>query len=207
MNPASREGIGVDEILLIPTVNMETELGKEVRSREFEYFYHITGSKEDYTYLARRYNIPENFIRAANTGISEPFLQGQYIKIPVDEAFSVLQEMVDEGDPQVSFDPSLPVIKDFRHEVKAGETLYSIARQYNITVQQIRSVNPGLGSTLEIGDRLRIPDVQQNTPQPTVEKVEETKEEEKQPAFYNHRGKKLKKPKKRKNNRHSTITG
>ena len=31
-----------------------------------------------------------------------------------------------------------------KHEVQSGETLYSIARQYNITVASLLQINPGL---------------------------------------------------------------
>jgi LysM repeat protein len=42
------------------------------------------------------------------------------------------------------------------HTVKAGETLFSISRQYNTTVEQIRQWNPQLGEVLRIDEVLTI---------------------------------------------------
>ncbi len=187
INPESRAGISVDQILLIPTVNKETELGKEVRSRDFEFFYHIAGRDEDFAGLAKRYNIPENYIKTANPGIAGPFKEGEYIKIPVDEAFEVLGEIESESNENVSFDPSLSVIPDFRHNVAAGETLYSIARKYKVTVDQLRAVNPGMGATLEIGDRLRIPLAKDITEEEIAKGDDVVTEKEQEPAYYDHR--------------------
>ncbi len=43
------------------------------------------------------------------------------------------------------------------HVVKQGETLYSIAKQHNVTVAQIKSKNPTLGDQLSIGQKVLIP--------------------------------------------------
>lgn len=42
------------------------------------------------------------------------------------------------------------------HEVKATQTLYSISRQYNVTVDQIKRLNNLMGDTLSIGQLLVI---------------------------------------------------
>jgi LysM repeat protein len=43
------------------------------------------------------------------------------------------------------------------HIVKAGQTLYSIARAYNVSEKEIMIENPGLSSDLSIGQVLKIP--------------------------------------------------
>jgi len=50
------------------------------------------------------------------------------------------------------------VIQDYRHVVILGETTQSIAKKYDIPVETLKAANPGLGSTVVKGDRLRIPD-------------------------------------------------
>lgn len=40
------------------------------------------------------------------------------------------------------------------HHVKPGETLYSISRRYNCTVEQLRQWNPQLGNVLKSGEKL-----------------------------------------------------
>jgi LysM repeat protein len=43
-----------------------------------------------------------------------------------------------------------------RHTVKAGETLYSISRKYNCSIEQIKQWNPQLGDILKAGEILNI---------------------------------------------------
>ena len=44
-----------------------------------------------------------------------------------------------------------------KHEIKAGETLYSISHQYGVTIQAIQAANPGLGETIMAGRVINIP--------------------------------------------------
>jgi membrane-bound lytic murein transglycosylase D len=43
------------------------------------------------------------------------------------------------------------------HTVKRGETLYSIAQQYKVSVQELREANNIKGNTVTLGQKLRIP--------------------------------------------------
>jgi len=42
------------------------------------------------------------------------------------------------------------------HIIQAGDTLFSLARRYNTTVEQLRQWNPQLGEVLRIGEVLRV---------------------------------------------------
>ncbi len=54
------------------------------------------------------------------------------------------------------------------HDVRAGETLYYIARHYGVTVESIEAANPGLSAqTLRAGSVIRIPTTIQQAPTPT----------------------------------------
>ena len=43
------------------------------------------------------------------------------------------------------------------HTVEAGQTLYSISKKYNLTVDELVSQNPGVDTGLRVGQKLRIP--------------------------------------------------
>ncbi len=43
------------------------------------------------------------------------------------------------------------------HTVEAGQTLYSISKKYNLTVDQLVTDNPGADAGLRVGQKLRIP--------------------------------------------------
>ena len=43
------------------------------------------------------------------------------------------------------------------HLVSSGETLYSISRKYNLTIAEIQSLNPGLVTTVKLGEHICLP--------------------------------------------------
>jgi LysM repeat protein len=51
-----------------------------------------------------------------------------------------------------------------QHAVKPKETLFSIARQYELTVDQLMALNPGISKMLSVGQVLRVPQ-KDNSPQ------------------------------------------
>ncbi|MCB2207934.1 MAG: LysM peptidoglycan-binding domain-containing protein [Bacteroidetes bacterium] len=175
-NPESTQGISIGDQLWIPVISKETELNKELKFADFEFFYHITESGENYKALSKTYNIPEEYIQKANTEIKAPFREGEYIKIPAETAFNKLDGVSDlriEVEPEVdlpaetvSFDPNIPVVPNFRHTVKPGETTASIAMEYEVDLKQLKAVNIGLGNTVKPGDRLRIPQVKKKKEKP-----------------------------------------
>ena len=62
-----------------------------------------------------------------------------------------------------------------KHEVQSGETLYSIARQYNVQVKALIDLNPGLDPDhIMAGQKINVPSTQQNNVsvpvvQPTIQ--------------------------------------
>ena len=68
-----------------------------------------------------------------------------------------------------------------RHEIKAGETLYSISRTYGVTVSAIQAANPGLGETIMAGQTINIPTKTAQGPQQhIIIEVPSTKQEPQQ---------------------------
>jgi LysM repeat protein len=49
------------------------------------------------------------------------------------------------------------------HRVKSGETLYSIAKKYQTTIDKLKSLNRLVGNTLRVGTRLVV-----STPRSTI---------------------------------------
>ncbi len=187
-NPDAKYGLQIGQQLWIPTINKETEVNAEVSSAKFDFFYHIADAGERFSHIAQLYNIPERYVRLANSGLSEPLKEGEYIKVPVEASFPVLdgkkvksyqaphytkapapnltlersnvrttqQKAERQKADEVSFNPNIKVMEDYRHVVVRGETLENIAKKYQISVADLKSVNPGLQVVMQ-GDRLRIP--------------------------------------------------
>ncbi|MCW1736180.1 PBP1 and LysM peptidoglycan-binding domain-containing protein [Anaerorudis cellulosivorans] len=136
-NPTAREMIKVGQELIIP---QPVATGKDEHYR-----YHTIMPKETLYSLARLYSIKPEDIIAANPGLSEETFQiGKTIRIP----FPGSNETVVSSDRQ---------IKHLVHKVKKGDTLYSIARQYGVSVEEIQRVNSLLSDSLKADMELLIP--------------------------------------------------
>ena len=186
-NPNAKNGLQIGQQLWIPTINKEQEVTREVSSANFDFFYHIANANERFSEIAKLYNIPERYIHLANPKLTEPLQEGEYVKIPVEAAFPVLDgkttkpysepkisyipppsnsstqtsktqinKNIPVGQNEVSFNPDIKVMKDYRHVVINGDNLKSIADKYQISVSDLKTVNPGLQEVVQ-GDRLRIP--------------------------------------------------
>ncbi len=193
-NPETRQGIRIGQKIWIPTVNKETEITKEVKTTNFDFFYHVAAAGETLDHISSIYLIPKRYILLANPGIQSPLKEGEYVKIPVESAYPVLDgkvtgtaahktysggiqpqkpltrppaattsvtttvptKSVPTAKPAGSFNPNIPIIPDYRHVVISGESLKAIAKIYGITEAELKAVNPGLISTFQ-GERLRLP--------------------------------------------------
>ena len=86
--------------------------------------------------IARRYDTTVTALKQVNNLVSDYIYVGQRLTI------------------SVATDPSAPMIT---HVVARGETLFSIARRYNVTIDAIRATNGLTGNTIYVGQRLLIP--------------------------------------------------
>jgi len=111
--------------------------------------------------LARRYGVTVDVIKGYNDSLSDGLKAGQRIKIPI--------RTVVESTP-----------KHKLHKVIRGETLYSLAKQHNLTVEELQAANPHITRGLKAGQLIEIPvkvevveqPALQQTPQPTTSETQ-----------------------------------
>lgn len=111
-----------------------------------KYYVHTVKSGDTLYSIAKAYGMEEAIITQNNPTAADGLKIDQSIKIPVSE--KALQQARNEKKRK----------KDFvTHKIKAGQTLYSIARDYNISVSSIREDNPAINpQSLTIGETLWI---------------------------------------------------
>lgn len=97
--------------------------------------------------IAKKFNISVEELKSANNLSSNLLQVGQRLRIPV-------EEKPEEGEYIV-------------YIVVPGDSLYSIARTYNTTVQDLVSYNNLATTNLSIGQQLLIPSIAQLTPPTT----------------------------------------
>ncbi len=94
--------------------------------------------------IAKSYDTTVNDLKTYNNLTSDSLSVGQIIKIP--ESTSIItpseDEVINEGSVYV---------------VQKGDTLYSIAKKFNTTVDNLKNINSIIGDVLSIGMNLLIP--------------------------------------------------
>lgn len=131
LNPGAANGIAIGSVLTIPQRRVISS------EKEENYRYHTILPKETLYSVAKTYRLkPEDVIRA-NVGLSvESFQIGKTIRIPFFESYEVVK-------------PFEKQTANIIHTVQRGETLYSIARKYDVEVSTLEQMNLMLAGGLK----------------------------------------------------------
>ncbi|GGF17981.1 LysM peptidoglycan-binding domain-containing protein [Flavobacterium limi] len=138
LNPESQNGIKDNQIIKVPVHSPE-------KPKSDKRITHIVGEKETLYGLSKKYKVSQETISEANKEILVNGLQaGQELVIP--------QNILNPPKTEIS------VSSKFKHQVVAKESLFSIARQYNVSVQDLENLNKDLlQNGLQIGQTIVIP--------------------------------------------------
>ena len=106
--------------------------------------------------VAQRYGISVDAIRSANRLSSDRLRVGQDLLIPVSTSKILSASYVPSAEPARINDGQHGKVR-VTHKVRSGDTLWSIARRYNVYVHQLRQWNfMGARDMLKLGQRLKI---------------------------------------------------
>ncbi len=136
LNPESQKGIKDNQIIKIPVHSEKTNSKQQI---------HVVAAKETLFGLSKQYHVSVEAIQNANQEILANGLQiGQELIIPQNSDNSSKQENI--------------ISSKTTHQVLAKESLFSIARQYNVSVQDLENLNKEiLINGLQIGQTISIP--------------------------------------------------
>jgi len=149
-NPGVISGLQIGQSLKIPvepTMLDEVDTSEVLEQGEAIQV-HIVEKGETLYGIARRYGLSEEMLMQANRGVTARNLKnGQRLIIPLVERAEEEPAYNEEG--------------FIYHKVKRRETLYSIAGYYQVSVEDVRAVNPELGwGGPKTGHVIRIPEPQ-----------------------------------------------
>jgi LysM repeat protein/ABC-type branched-subunit amino acid transport system substrate-binding protein len=153
-NPQISEGLKIGDILKIP-YKEEAEWQSITASPKgdpayFEY-YTISSRTETPYFIAKEFDVTVEEIYAYNPEVTR-FRKGTKLRIPV--------WTPEETIPTVDLPDQMPEEEENRelimHEVKPGETLYSLSRKYKISESEILFFNPG-ARDLKAGSVIYLP--------------------------------------------------
>jgi LysM repeat protein len=115
------------------------------RSGSLYYYFHIIRKDETLSQIAQIYNVSVNEILEVNTTVSDPekIVEGQKIKVPNYSHF------IDKY-PHEQWNFIL-------YRIKQGDKLKSIAKMFEIDVDDIKNVNPDIENKPVTGSEIRVP--------------------------------------------------
>ncbi len=141
-NPELRGSIAVGQKIKIPdqAVAPQSEKSAKVQSPQPDNFiYHSAKKKETTFSISKKYGITLDELHRYNPGLKDGLQTGEVLQIP-------------KPSKQTS-----PSAQPSVHKVAKGETLYSIARKYNMSQEEILKANPQITSSISKGMSLKIP--------------------------------------------------
>ncbi|NEU07960.1 LysM peptidoglycan-binding domain-containing protein [Flavihumibacter sp. R14] len=126
----------------VDSIGVENLNGKKV-------IVHKVEAKESYYSISRKYNVSPQSVINYNTNKSLQI--GVTVKVPTERTFTTVVNVPVSG-KNVSGDKTAVV----EYKVGPKETLYSISRKFNTSVEAIKSLNNITGNTLAAGQVLKI---------------------------------------------------
>lgn len=153
LNPDAKNGLKENTTLLIPSASKapQTEPVKE-KTTKVANTIHEVQPKETLFSLSKKYDVSVDDIKKANTVTLENGLQvGQKIIIPIKGSGVAAQV---KAEKKAETKPNQPSY--MYHVVEKGETKYSIAKEYGMTIQLLDELNPEVKDTLPLGYKLKL---------------------------------------------------
>lgn len=171
-NPGVNEGLKAGQTLYIPVSKKNTD----IQNNTTKIIEHQVVAKETLFSISKMYGVEQSEILRLNPDIEKNIIKvGQVIKIPVsDTSKSKTQEnaiqKINERQTELKTakkeqQPPQTKKKFVTYEVKKKkETLYSISKQFGVSINEIIEANPYVQNGIKKGDILQIPIIEENIP-------------------------------------------
>lgn len=172
-NPSVNEGLKAGQTLYIPVKNQAKKIQPSTTRQVIE---HQVVAKQTLYSISKMYGVEKEEIIRLNPEIENGIIKiGQILRIPVSDKTKA--QVQDNVAKQINSDkttvqhevkaqqPVLPKKKYVTYEVKSRkETLYSISKQFGVSINEIIEANPYAQDGIKKGDILQIPVVEENIP-------------------------------------------
>jgi LysM repeat protein len=157
-NKGAADGLEIGEVLKVPYTP------RTASNKTTEGLVHEVQPRETMFSIARKYGVTVDEIKQWNNLTSTSLSIGQAITIKKKSAAPA-------GNTNPTALPNQSLSKKGAHTVAPQETLYSIARQYGVTTQQLTEWNSLSGTDLKVGQVIMVTEPER-TPVSTVKKPE-----------------------------------
>ncbi len=155
LNPDAQSGLKPNSVLLIPKNKSQQKVVVQKKPIA-KMITHNVAPKETLYGIEKKYNVSDEALKKANPFLEKEGLQiGQTLLIPS----GIVQKTENVISNKVVF-----------HEVLPKETKYSIAKKYDITIDELEKKNPEIVANLPVGFKLII----KGNPSTSLPKVEKS---------------------------------
>lgn len=127
-NNLSSNLLSVGQNLIIPGLNEQPDGGE-----------YIVKKGDSLYSISKKFNTTVDNLKSINNLTTDSLAIGQIIKLPGTSSNNT------------------PSVSENTYTVKSGDTLYSIARKYNVSVDSLKEINNLSSNTLGVGKVLKIP--------------------------------------------------
>lgn len=122
-----------------------------------EYFVHEIYKGQTLYGISRMYSTPIDSILVHNKEVTSALQIGSLLYIPTNRKPLKAEPQIIESKPRQAT----------WHTVVQGESLYSISRKYNTSIDELKKMNPGISENLSINQRIEVPSLKIETTPPT----------------------------------------
>ena len=137
------QGLKEGSLVKIP---VKAPVGVQKNNPQEGYIFHTVKKGQTLYAISREFGVTVNKIIELNPGVDQQLSEGSVVKLPANARKSDSPANGNNNDGFVI------------HTVIAGETLFRIAQQYQISLEDLLEANPVLnGKALSLGERIRVP--------------------------------------------------
>ncbi len=144
-NPDASDGITNGMILYFPVENSGNTASAVRENTVPANVVHVVEQGETLYGLAKKYGVTVDALIAANPGSENGIKIGQKLNIPSSDTVSASQQVSNAFNNNYNVASIQPKdVEVVYHQIKEGESIYTLAKQYNSSIEGIITANPGL---------------------------------------------------------------
>ncbi len=156
INPSSAGVLSIDMVIKIP-YEIPEYTRREIRKRDKKFIKHTVIKGETAYSIAKQYGIPVNLLVEDNPTV-------EIIALPLNHELNIRKEGIGESDQTeikenlVEYADNLNSVSDeyVYHVVKKEDTFYKLSKQYEISIDEIKSSNSIIDNNLRLGEIIKV---------------------------------------------------
>jgi LysM repeat protein len=166
LNPQASQGVKINEELLIPIVPKDQMPKAEASkpSSSSKYIEHKVEKQQTLFAISKKYNVSIDEIKKLNPQLVNGLTEGAIIKIPASNPTPTSAPVPAKVNATVAPITPKPIAEPvvakqstyIIHKVQPKETLYSICKRYEVSINEVLQLNPN-AANLTSGTDLKIP--------------------------------------------------